>query len=272
MGQAERIAISLGAQLSTIAGLFLAAGAVAWSLHRVELRVSRRLSHHYGWKSVLVTGWLGTSVHELSHMLACKLFGLRIVDYKLYQPDTRTGTLGYVYYVQDGKGIWKAISRLAVATAPLFVGTTLTTCGLLLLAARPVTGGWAGSSSSLPAEVPSLFLAIGADSLLGLRGLARVEQLTNPWFWAWSYLALSVGLHMAPSRADMRNTAAGFLLIGLVFLCVLAGARFMVGDLADRLFDVVHAAAVPVAVASLWTLLLGCGYWAVVRLITWLLP
>jgi hypothetical protein len=102
--------------------------------------------------------------------------------------------------------------------------------------------------------------------------LAQVEQLTNPWFWAWSYLALAVGLHMAPSRADLRNTAGGFLLFALVVLLALAGARFFFGDLADRLFNLAHAAAVPVAVASLWTLLLACGYWGAIRLVTWLLP
>ena len=62
-------------------------------LHLVERRVSRRLSHRFGWRSVLVTGWLGVPLHELSHLAMCWVFRHRIVAYRLFDPDPRTGTL-----------------------------------------------------------------------------------------------------------------------------------------------------------------------------------
>jgi hypothetical protein len=253
--------------------LLAAAAVAAWSLHRLEVNVSRKLSHHYGWRSVLVTGWLGTTVHELSHLLTCKLLGLRVVDYKLFSPDTRSGTLGYVYFVQDGTGIRRALGRILVGASPLLVGLCITTAGLLLTGwTPPLTKVTQTVSPGDYRSVFKLLQSISVSSLVGLRSLARFEQLKNPWFWLWSYAALCIGMHMSPSRADLKNTTLGIASLVILF----ASALFIVGFFAPtapiHCLRLAHDTAVPAAVASVWMLVLALGYWGAVRVVTWLLP
>ncbi|MEE8409581.1 MAG: hypothetical protein V3T05_08250, partial [Myxococcota bacterium] len=50
--------------------LVLMTMAILLCLHVVERRVGSHIAHHLGWRGVYVTGWLGVSLHELSHLLA----------------------------------------------------------------------------------------------------------------------------------------------------------------------------------------------------------
>src|SRR5688572_12226688 len=70
-------------QLVSLASPFFVLGLV---LHWLEWLVQSALVRRFGWQSVLVTGWLGTSVHELSHTVLCPLFGHRIRELALFKP------------------------------------------------------------------------------------------------------------------------------------------------------------------------------------------
>lgn len=251
---------------SILVSLFVAGGIAAFGLNRIEVGVSRRLSHHYGWRSLLLTGWIGTGFHELSHLACCKLLGLRVVDYKLYQPDTRTGTLGYVYFVQDKKGLLNALKRMFVGTAPLFFGLLALTAGLLFL-------GW--SPAPLPNEFAptgSFFLSILNQTARGFLGLLRGKQVSSPAFWIWSYAALAVGLHMAPSRADMKNTTWGFTLILVLLAAVLVCLQMFSAETAQRAMSIVLQVWIAANVTAAWTLLLAVVYYSAVKIITSLFP
>ena len=65
-------------------------------IHWFERITQQRLAERFGWRSVMFTGWLGTPIHELSHAAMCKLFGHRIDDIALFEPDRESGRLGYV--------------------------------------------------------------------------------------------------------------------------------------------------------------------------------
>ena len=66
------------------------------ALHALERRASRYVAHRLGWRGVLVTAWLGVPCHELGHLAMARLFGHRIVAWRLFDPDPTSGTLGYV--------------------------------------------------------------------------------------------------------------------------------------------------------------------------------
>lgn len=254
-------------QFLVFAALIGVAAGVAYGLNRLELRVSRQLSHHYGWKSLLVTGWLGTSLHEISHLALCKLFRLRVVDYKLYQPDTRTGTLGYVYFVQDKKGILGAISRFFVGTSPLLFGMALLTFGLYWVGWRPPQVELATAQTAWP-----VFGALSEGFVKGMYTLIRGGHLTNLKFWIWSYVCLAVGLHMAPSRADIKNTAWGWCCVILLLSMALLSWQLISPGGASTIFGITLRVGVPVGVAAGWTIILGSAYFGAVKLITWILP
>jgi len=197
--------------LSLLGGLAL----LAVALHLVERRVSRRLSHRFGWRSVLVTGWLGVPLHELSHLAMCWVFRHRIVAYRLFDPDPRTGTLGYVQHAYQRRSLYQLAGNFFIGVAPLLAGSLVLLGGLALLlpGAQPPL-------STEPAPVgfgPQLSHVVGLAGLT-LGRMVTLSNLTSWQLWLFLALALCVGAHLSPSCPDLTGALPGLaLLLGLLF-------------------------------------------------------
>jgi hypothetical protein len=178
-------------------------------LHAVERLLSDRLQSRFGWRGVLVTGWLGVPVHELSHAAACLLFGHRIERLTLFAPDPRTGRLGSVQHAWDRRSLYQQAGRFFIGIAPLLGGAAL-----LLLLTRLL------GPAVAPAPLTSTGSALG-DALRGgaaragalLSALAGPDVVTRGRTWLYLYLCLCVGAHMAPSTTDLRGCWPGLLLL-----------------------------------------------------------
>lgn len=207
-----RAGLDFASQVVTLLG---GLALVTLLLHLVERRVSRRLSHRFGWRSVLVTGWLGVPLHELSHLVMCWLFRHRIVAYRLFDPDPRTGTLGYVQHAYQRRSLFQITGNFFIGVAPLLFGS-----GVLLLALALLLPGAQPPLSTGP--VPE---GLGAQlsHVVGLAGatLGRMLSLSHlaSWqLWVFLLLALCVGTHISPSRPDLTGGLPGLaLLLGLLF-------------------------------------------------------
>jgi len=259
--------VATAVQTATLIVILATAIAVAAALafNRLERTTTKALSHWFGWRSVMITGWLGVPAHELSHLATCKLLGLRVVDYRLFAPDPRSSTLGYVHYVQEGRGIGRAIRRFLVGTAPLAAGVAVLTVGwfvifprtLAQLPAPPVRGG---------PMVGSMSLSGLRSALTALRSLPILEKASHPLFWIYSYLALAVGLHMAPSRADLKNAVAGGLITTAGLIAILAGLT----SLWPRATSMAGRLVVMAFAALLWTFVVTWLYSLAIRGLTWM--
>ncbi|MEM6273841.1 MAG: hypothetical protein AAF735_01250 [Myxococcota bacterium] len=209
--------VSLWTENALIASVALAAviGTLI-VLHRLEQLVSRYLSKRLGWNSVLFTGWLGVPIHELSHLLAARLFGHRVVAYRLFEPDPVTGTLGYVRHAYSRRNLWQLSGSFFVGVAPVVAGGL---CLALLV--------WL----ALPGISLDTVQAVLVGSLrLPIKGQELLQALSHhatPWLGLYIYLALCVASHLSPSAADLKNGAIGAVLcVALiafaVILCTLA--------------------------------------------------
>ena len=199
-------------------------------IHWIERFVFVRLAERFGWKVVLWTGWLGTPIHELSHALACYFFQHKIDEMALFEPDMKTGRLGFVRHSYRRGNWYQELGNFFIGVAPL-VGGSLA-LGLLLWLFYP-DAAVTTVKESLEQELNPFESALAI-----LKSMVSGTNLLTLRFWTFLYLVLCVGGHMAPSRSDYEGASrsvwmvlslivVGSLILALAQLDIAAGiARF----------------------------------------------
>ncbi len=178
-----------------------------------------------GYKILLATGIVGTPIHELSHALMCIVFGHRIEEIKLYQPNDEDGTLGYVNHSYNENNLYQQIGNFFIGVAPILCGSG----ALMLLMYLLVPDLFVSFQLILSDFTAQSSLSFGDFfSLLGvvLGSLFAVENLANILWWAFILLALMISSHMGLSGADVRNGFKGFLFLAAALLVVDAALYF----------------------------------------------
>lgn len=210
---------NLVAWFSALLAIGLPFVAFAWFVHVLERIGQRQLAQRFGWKSVMWTGWLGTPIHELSHVVMCWLFRHRVDEVALFEPDEKSGRLGYVRHSYRSKSWFEELGNPFIAIAPLIGGS------LILLMLVNVFFGETASSvefngAALDGQRQSnLFQPV--RNVLGL--VFRPEHFATFKFWVFVYLVLCVGSHMAPSRSDYQGAGKGALMItALIVIATIA--------------------------------------------------
>jgi hypothetical protein len=198
----------------TALGLLLAPAALAsLVLHWTERRMTFGLTRLAGRGAVLVTGWLGVPIHELSHAAMCVVFRHKIEKLVLFHPDPETGTLGYVNHSWNRRNPWQVLGTFFIGIAPLLGGSAVILALLQLLlpgtlrvpeVALPAgpgdSAGWAALGHGLRDTVEHAARTMFAPANLGSWRL-----------WVFLYLALCVGSHISPSRPDLKGSLVGGL-------------------------------------------------------------
>ncbi len=196
----------------------------AVAIHTLELLIQRRLSRRFGWNSVLITGWLGTPVHELSHAIACFTFRHKIDEMALFKPDVQSGRLGYVRHsYQKGNRI-QELGNLFIGIAPLLGGTLV--LAVLLLLFYPEFAGTMIRGEMIAENTPwyQQFVTLGQETLWYF---SSFENLRTVRFWIFLYLVLCVASHMAPSRSDYQGAGKPAIWAGLLIAALFAAIAIL---------------------------------------------
>lgn len=163
---------------------------------------------------MLITGVVGTPLHELSHAITATAFGMKVKKVAFYRPDPASKTLGFVSYSYNPLSTIHRFGRVAVGIAPLFAGA-YAVYGLFLLVELPTLHSYTPSilwSDGIPLE------RVGSWSV-------ALFGAVNGWAPASALAAcVMIGAHSTPSLADM--TAAGKGWFGVVVLVGLVAAGF----------------------------------------------
>lgn len=237
-------------------------------LRLLEIAVQRRLARWFGWKVVMLTGWLGTPIHELSHALMCVIFRHRIVELALFRPDKESGRLGYVHHTFNPKNVYQILGNFFIGTAPL-VGGTLVMYVLLWLfyptAAGKVIADHGVGDAIARGEVINAAAQVIRHALVVLRQVISPDHLATFKLWLFIYLMLCVGSHMAPSRSDYRGSWWGAAVLVALLLLINLVFRIFGGD--PNRITLLATSLVGLAL-GLWVLsILFCGVAALVVLI-----
>ena len=206
-----------------LAVLVLPIALFALVIHGLEHFMQSRLARRFGWRSVLWTAWLGTPIHEFSHVVMCWIFRHRIEEVRLFDPDVNAGRLGFVRHSFHRGNWFEEFGNVWIGTAPL-LGGSLFLIGLSLLFYPSAVTTAIESAMGLTVESPwTLVSQLGTSAGTSLLNIVTLENLVTARFWCYVYLVLCVGCHMAPSWSDYQGAARGALVCcGLAILVTLA--------------------------------------------------
>lgn len=219
--------------------------------HWIEVVVQKRLVQRFGWRAALWTGWIGTPIHEASHVLLCWVFGHEIEAVALFEPDEREGRLGYVRHSYHRHSWWQEAGNWFIGIAPLMGGATV-----LLLVTWALYPQIIAAIGAVPAVTASAAHGTAAPQSWDLSLLTWAQSLSSAAlstfdplslrFWLYLYLVLCITLHMAPSASDYRGGLKGGLLLLVAWLTL---------NLTHALFGLSATAWFPL-LEPLWTVLL----------------
>ena len=170
-----------------------------------------------GPRILLVTGIVGTPIHELSHALMCLLFGHKITEIKLYEPSSNDGTLGHVSHSYNRKNIYHQIGNFFIGTAPVVLGGAVTVLFMALLTPS--------SFDTVMSEVEELSLADLSTVPIAeyfeyightVASVFSPDVLSSWEGWVFILLAVMISSHMEMSGADIKNSSLGFVFLAIL--------------------------------------------------------
>ncbi len=177
---------------------------------------------------LLITGIIGTPIHELSHALMCLIFGHKITDMKLYDPSAEDGALGYVSHTYRKRNVYHQIGNFFIGVAPVLLGGLLIIL-LLSLFLPDAYDTIASEIDTLSTADPGSFPIVEFFSFVGtsISVIFSGDSLSSWQGWIFIILALTISTHMEMSGADIRSGLRGLVFL-LVVMLVTNGLIYLV--------------------------------------------
>ena len=201
--------------------------------------------------------WIGTPVHELSHLIACWIARHQVRDFALFKPNPKTGGLGYVDHSCDANSFYqRTFGNLLISIAP-FIGGALA----LHFAGGELAPSLLNRVETLPTPgVDNLTTGGAVDYFRALYATgaafahefhARASDPNFRFFFA-VYALVSTAAHLAPSKSDFSGAGRPALIV-----CTVVIAVWFAGALAGPAIAPYFAAAADLA--RRFEVLLACA-------------
>ncbi|MGL4991580.1 MAG: hypothetical protein ACRC57_10540 [Sarcina sp.] len=239
----------------------------------IERGTSRNLIRRFGEKAIVTTGFIGTTLHELSHLLMALLFGHKIVSVKLFSLNLQSRTLGHVKHSYNKRNYYQRIGNFFIGIAPIIGGTII----ILILLRVFLPSSWNNIinhfnlneyvTATEQLNIRQLISYMGNDFIVIIKSIFAVSNLTTIRFWVFMFLLISITNHMSLSPADFKNS-----LDGLIFIVILSFIIAIILELFNvNISSIIHALVIyNVFVFSilLLVLILAILIWAVTKLLS----
>lgn len=173
---------------------------------------------------IYITGWIGTPIHEIGHALFCIIFRHKIVDMKLFQPDSSDGSLGYVNHSYNPNNPWHRIGNFFIGFGPILLGSIVIM--LLSVYLIPNNDFLSHFSNYKTFDLTTLsglknqFIQLFNSGKHLTQNLFIEENLKSWEFWVFIYLAMCVASHMELSPPDIKGLFGGLIYIFILFLVI----------------------------------------------------
>lgn len=175
---------------------------------------------------IIFTGWIGTPVHELGHAVFCILFGHKIIELKLYSPNSEDGTLGYVNHSYNPKSTYQKIGNFFIGVGPIIFGALVLYAAFYYLVPNmsEVFANIESQSETLVkgvrGEYAGILAAMWGTTKATLSTLFKAHNFSDYKFWIFLYLAICVSSHMQLSPPDIKGAKGGLISLIIFFLVI----------------------------------------------------
>lgn len=200
-------------------GLTIVFGLVVWALKRMIFH----LAGAHARTVCMVTGFIGTPVHELGHAFFCVIFGHKITEIKLFQPNNTDGVLGYVNHSFHKKNIYHQIGNFFIGFGPILFGSGV--LALLMFLSVPDLFYGLGDVSQTVERLKFDFSLSETRKIVGVlwgtvQDFFHPSSFVNPLWWVFVVPACSIALHMSLSIADVKGSLVGFGVVTAVWFII----------------------------------------------------
>ncbi|GKX65895.1 hypothetical protein [Inconstantimicrobium mannanitabidum] len=180
----------------------------------------KNFQRSFGSKAMMITGFIGVPIHELSHALLAIVFGHKIKEIKLLQKPDSNGVMGYVNHSFNKNNLYHQVGNFFIGIAPIFGG------GLSIIALMYfiIPGAYNQYLHILikNLQVKSFNKTIVKGILTSygelIKTIFSAQNFKNPWFYLFLFLSICIASHISLSHADIKGASKG---LGIMFLILL---------------------------------------------------
>jgi hypothetical protein len=142
------------------------------------------------------------------------------INFKLFSPKSKDGTLGDVNHSWNPKSLYQNIGNFFIGMGPIFSGTAALIIGMRLLLPNSVTR-ISGYLSLEPIQPDQYLLTKIFTLTAGLfESIFSVQNLLSLNFWIYFALAIAISSHIALSKEDLKRASRGLITIFTLILLV----------------------------------------------------
>ncbi|SCI71607.1 Uncharacterised protein [uncultured Clostridium sp.] len=219
------ILIDSFANLASILGIFVIFGFI---FNVIENKNNQLIQRALGEKIIIFTGFIGTVVHEVSHMIMALIFNHKIVKVELFRPRKykEDGILGFVKSTYNPNSIYQQVGNFFIGIAPMIFGT-LTIWLLFIIFSNNIytmflnymnIGLYTNYLQS--SNYSGFFDLLVHDVFLLLKTIFSFDYIFNVNHLIMLFLIYSISTHMTLSLADLKGSFKGLLVCFIVVFVI----------------------------------------------------
>ncbi|HIE5806956.1 TPA: hypothetical protein ACXN3O_001357 [Clostridioides difficile] len=182
----------------------------------------------FGKTGIIVTGAIGTFIHELSHLVMCLIFMHKINSVKFFRPieSKNDGILGYVSHSYKKDNLYQSIGNFFIGIAPIIGGTIVII--LLFNILLPESYMKVTQNIDLKLYVSMInnfnisgFIHIILDDIFNfIKVMLLTPSIYSLKYFIFMFLMYSISTHMSLSSADLKNSLNGLSFIIIVIFVI----------------------------------------------------
>jgi hypothetical protein len=211
--------------LASVLGIFVIFGFI---FNVIENKNNRLIQESLGEKVIIFTGFIGTVVHEISHMIMALIFNHKIVKVELFRPRKykEDGVLGFVRSTYNPNSVYQQVGNFFIGIAPMILGTLTIWLLLIIFSNNNYTMFINTMNIDLytnylkSSNYSDFFNLLGNDIFSLLKTIFSFNYIFNISHLIMLFLIYSISTHMTLSLADLKGSFKGLLVCFIVVFVI----------------------------------------------------